>query len=474
MSDGFNMSLQQLLIIFWVRKRLFFVYLLVTMAATLFLSLTMTKQYTATVSLVLDQPAVNPITGVEVRLPLITSYLATQTDIIKSPAVALAVVDILELKKDKSMQVAFQKDKLGGDFREWIAKGLMKGLDVVPSRESSILAINFSASDPEFAARGANAFAQAFIQLSDDLKSQPAKETADWFDDRLRILQASAKEAREKLSDFQQIQGIVVPSNERISLEDAKLTELSEQLIKSQLETASLLSKKKQLVDAVSSSPESLSSLDEILRDPVSQQLKVDLTRSEGKFAEVAIRFGKNHPQYKQAAVEIVSLKKRLKERDDTVLQSFNNSILSSKQNDERLLKAVAEQKAIVLHLKKQYDEIAELTRNVANAQEAYDAVMQRSIKVRMESEIRQFNAAILDHATTPKVVDKPKIMLNMVLSVLLGSILGLAAVLFAEMLDRRVRSAVDITDTLDLPVLGVLTKPPRAKKLFGLFGVRA
>jgi chain length determinant protein EpsF len=471
MSDGFNMSLQQLLIIFWVRKRLFFVYLLVTMGATLFLSLTMTKQYTATVSLVLDQPAVNPITGAEVRLQLISSYLATQTDIIKSPAVALAVVDILELKKDKTMQASFQKDKVGGDFREWIAKGLMKGLDVVPSRESSILGINFSASNPEFAARGANAFAQAFIQVSDDLKSQPAKETADWFDDRLRILQASAKEAREKLSNFQQTQGIVVPSNERISLEDARLAELSDQLVKSQLQTANLIAKKKQL-SATSATPQSLSSLDDVLRDQVLQQLKVDLARSEGKFAETAIRFGKNHPQYKQAAAEITSIKAQLVERTNTVLQGFNNSILSSKQSDATLEKAVAEQKAIVLQLKKQYDEIAELTRNVANAQEAYDAVMQRSIKVRMESEIRQSNIAILDPATVPKIADKPKIMLNMVISVLLGSILGLGAALFAEMLDKRVRSAVDITNALDLPVFGVIAAlPSRHKKFLGLFG---
>ena len=464
------MSLQQLLIIFWVRKRLFFAYLLVTMGATLFLSLTMTKQYTATVSLVLDQPAVNPITGAEMRLQLISSYLATQTDVIKSPAVALAVVDILELKKDKAMQAAFQKDKVGGDFRDWIAKRLMKQLDVVPSRESSILGISFSASDPEFAARAANAFAQAFMQVSDDLKSQPAKETADWFDDRLRILQASAKEARDKLSSFQQTQGIVVPSNERISLEDARLAELSDQLVKSQLQTANLVSKKKQL-SATSVTAESLNSLDEVLRDQVLQQLKVDLTRSEGKFADTSIRFGKNHPQYKQAAAEIASIKTKITERTNTVLQGFNNSILSSKQSDATLTKAVEEQKAIVLRLRKQYDEIAELTRNVANAQTAYDAVMQRSIQVRMESEIRQSNIAILDQATVPKIADKPKVMLNMVISVLLGTILGLGAALFAEMLDKRVRSAMDITNALDLPVFGVITAQSRHKKFLGLFG---
>jgi hypothetical protein len=42
-------------------------------------------------------------------------------------------------------------------------------------------------------------------------------------------------------------------------------------------------------------------------------------------------------------------------------------------------------------------------------------------------------------------------------LSVFLGSMLGVGMALLAELIDRRVRSPMDVAEILELPVLGVL-----------------
>jgi chain length determinant protein EpsF len=381
------------------------------------------------------------------------------------------VVDTLGLEKDETLKASFQKSNNPGDFRHWIAQGLMKKLDVVPSRESSILGIAFSATNPDFAEKMANAFAQAYIRMANELKHRAAQQTADWFDGQLKILRERVEKAREELSSFQQTHGIVASTNERIDLEDAKLAELSTQLVKNQLQTDDLLSKKKQLTDALVDS-ESLESMNEVLSDPLLQNLKADLARSEAKFADLSIHVDKNHPQYRQTAAEIANLKKQVKAQTSTLLHGFNSSISSSKQRDDNLAKVVEKQKRNVLQLKKQHDEIAVLTREVANAQLAYDAVMQRSIQTRMESEIRQSNVAVLDKAVAPEKPDSPKPFLNMVLSLFLGVMAGVAAALFAEMMDRRVRTTSDITDVLDIPVFGVINTPQVSKKFIWSFGV--
>jgi chain length determinant protein EpsF len=473
-SGCFDMSLQQLLIIFWARKGLVVAYLLVVMTTTLVLSLITPKQYAASTSLVLDQPGINPITGAQLPTQLTAGYMATQTDIIKSPMVALVAVDILKLADDKGLQADFKKDKMGGgDFSHWMADDLMKKLEVLPSRESSILSIGFSATDPEFAAKAANAFAQAYIRVSNELKRQPAQQTADWFEEQLKQLRERVEKAREKLSDFQQDYGIIATPSEKIDLEDAKLTELSNQLVRNQLETADLVSKKN-LLTATLINPESIKSLPEMLNNPTLQAFKSSLSSAEAKFADVSIRFDHNHPQYRQAAAEIANLKSQIKAEMNTILHGFNSRILASKNRDDSLAKALAQQKTKVLQFKKQHNEIETLKREAENAQIAYDAVNQRSIQLRMESEIRQSNIAVLDEAVVPKVADKPKIKLNMIISVLLGTILGVSAALFAEIMDRRIRSAADITETLDLPVFGIITNPRPAKKFPWSYGVRS
>jgi hypothetical protein len=54
--------------------------------------------------------------------------------------------------------------------------------------------------------------------------------------------------------------------------------------------------------------------------------------------------------------------------------------------------------------------------------------------------------------------------MLNALVSVFVGTLLGVGFALLRELLDRRVRSLDDLTTDLDIPVLGVLPRPLRGQ----------
>lgn len=494
------MSLQQLFIIFIKRKNLIIAYLLVTMLATLAISLSMPKQYVANTSLVLDQPSINPITGANLPIQLTAGYMATQTDIIKSAGIARIVSQILDLTHNEDFQEDFRKssklkleqyevlqsalhetsqlkgdenlitlkNELIEDFNNWIIDDLSKNIDVAPSRESSILSLSFSSTDPKFAAKVANAYAQAYIQICSDLKRQSMQQTADWFEEQANIHKTRMEQAQEQLSGLQQKYGVIANfSEERVDLEESKLSEISIQLIRNQIETDNLIATKEQLNKIISTMD--LKSLDNVLSSPVLQRLKGDLAFKEADFAEIKKNISYNHPSYIKAEAEIASLKRDILAEMKTELQNFNRKIEATKKRDQETIKKVEEQKKRVLELKKYYDEIIVRKREVENAKFMYDEVTRRAIQMRMESEIRQSNAAILNYASVPKVADKPKIKINMILSVFLGLILGLGAALFAEVIDRRVRSQADVINTLDLPVFGVIVADKPVKKFLGV-----
>jgi capsular polysaccharide biosynthesis protein len=54
--------------------------------------------------------------------------------------------------------------------------------------------------------------------------------------------------------------------------------------------------------------------------------------------------------------------------------------------------------------------------------------------------------------------------MLNILLSVFLGTLLGVGMAFLMELLDRRLRSAIDMTEQLGLPVFGVLSCAKKSK----------
>ena len=68
-----------------------------------------------------------------------------------------------------------------------------------------------------------------------------------------------------------------------------------------------------------------------------------------------------------------------------------------------------------------------------------------------------------------PIKASSPKVLLNTLLAVFLGTLLGIGLAFLMEIIDRRVRSAEDLSLALEIPVLGVLAAAakPRTRMFF-------
>jgi chain length determinant protein EpsF len=397
----------------------------------------------------------------------LTGYLATQVDIIGSHNVARKVVEKLNLTDDPETQKNFAKDKAKsdalGDIRDWKANLLIKKLDITPSHDSSVIQIAFKGGNPESAAEIANAFATAYIQTSIELRAQAAKLIADWFEKQMVLLRERLEHAQLVLSSYQQKHGIVT-IKDRIDLENAHLTDLSGQLMNSMARTNELQSRKDFLATTIKQGG-ALESFQEVLKSTTIGLLKSELATAEASFVKLSKWADINHPQYQQLKAQVNSLQQRIKSEIQIEVNSIDSNFSSSQQLDKIITNALAEQKAKVLELKKQNDEIAVFQREVENAQRAYDAAMQRGVETRMESEMSQTDISILNLAIPPTKASNPKIRLNMILSIFLGGILGAGSAILVELLDRRVRSAIDILEVLDIPVFALISAQPSKTK---------
>ena len=443
------MNFSQFLLILKARWLVAVLALGVTVATTLVVSLLLPKNYTANVSLVVDSKAKDPITGTLLPMQLLPGYLATQVDIIKSQNVALKVVDGLKLSENPTIRQQYQESgQTGGDIRHWLSDLLLKKLDVKPSRESSVIQVEFEGADPRFAAIVANAFAQAYVHTNLELKVEPAKQTTAFYDDQIKQLRGTLEKAQNALSDYQQKKGLVA-SDERIDVETARLAELSSQLVAAQAQT----------YDSTSRQSQSQNALAEVEQNPLIQGLKRDLAVGETKLSEMAQKVGKNHPQYQRTQAEVDSLRAKLEAEMKVATKSVGTTAKVAQTREGDIRGALAAQKSRVLALKQHRDEAAVLIRDVENAQRLYDAALQRYGQTRLEAQNSQTDIAILNPAVAPTEASSPKVVLNTILAVFLGSLLGIGLAFLMEMLDRRVRSGEDLTAALDLAVLGEIAK---------------
>lgn len=445
------MNFTQFLLILNARKSIVLGVLLLTVVVTTVVSLLLPKEYTATTTLIIDSKSKDPLTGQLMPSQMFPGYMATQVDVIQSENVAQRVVRDLKLADAPGTREQFLEATDGkGDVHQWLADLLLKKLSVEPARESSVISIGFTGTDPRFSAAIANAFAKAYMQTSIDLRLEPAKQTAEWFDQQIVQLRKNLDDAQQRLTNYQREKGIV-ESDERLDVETRRMGDIASQAVAAQAA----------LYDASSRTRDS-ESLPEVINNPVVQGLKAQVSQAEGRLADLAKRVGVNHPDYQRTLAELNSYKAKLASELGTATRGVGATAGAAQQRYNELKAAFAKQKGYVLELKQQREEASVLARDVQNAQQIYDSALQRYGQSRMEAQSTQTDIAVLNPAIAPLKPSRPRVILNIALSLFLGGLLGVGTGFLVELLDRRVRSGQDIAGVLEIPVLAEVTKKGR------------
>lgn len=442
------MTLHQFLLILRARYRVVLGVLLGALMAAVMINLLMPKKYTAQTAVLVDVRSPDPVAGVAMSGMVAPSYMATQVDIIGGDMVAQRVVKMLRLDEDRESKNQWLKDTEGrGSLDAWLAASLQSNLQVQPARESNVINITYKGSDADTTAAVVNAFAQAYLDTNLALKTEPARLYATWFDEQTKASRAKLEEAQSRLSNYQQKAGIV-STDERVDYETAKLGQISTQLTTVQGDTTDSQSKRNARGDTVA----------EVMQSPLINTLKGDVARLEAKVEENNVNLGVNHPLRKRSEAELASLKARLATESGRISASIETAYRVGKDRERELQAAVNAQKARVLMLNKQRDELNVYRRDVEAAQRAYETVSQSASQTRLQSLTNQTNLVRLNTATAPINPSSPKILLNFLVAAFGGTLLGLACAFLMELSNRRIRSTEDIVQMLDLPVLARLS----------------
>ena len=454
------MTLVQFFSILRARWKVMLLVLGAAVLGTAAVNLLLPKSYTSTAAVLVDVKSPDPIAGIIFPGMSSPSYMATQVDVIQSDRVSQQVVRTMRMNESAAMREQWREATKGsGNFEVWLADLMRKSLDVKPSRDSNVITINYKSADPKFATAMANAYAQAYIDVSLELRVEPAKQYGRFFDERSKQLREKVEQARAKLTALQRQKGIV-GSDERLDVENARLNELSSQLVTLQAVSAETAGRQAQARNA----PDQLQ---DVIGNSLISNLKIELTRQESRLKELGERLGESHPSIVELKANIGETQSRIaaETRRVTGGVSVSNSINEARM--AQLRASLDTQRVRVMRLKESRDELAVLAADVDSAQRAYDGVNQRSNQTELESRTTLTNLSVLNPASEPNQPSSPRTTLNMLLALFVGTLLAVGVAMLMELFDRRVRSASEVVQALEIPLLGVLARKPTGK-LFG------
>lgn len=445
------MDISRLMAVLGARWRAVALAMLAVLALTLAAHYTMPPRYTATAAIVLDVRGLNPVLGVaEARSVMPRNVLGTQASMVRSDGVARQVVRRLDLVNDPQLRTAWQTQTQGqGDAEAWIARRLLKSLDVRPAAEdSNVLDLQYTGPDAAQAGAIVNAFSGAYLATALALRSEPARVSAAFFTEQAKTLRTQLEAAQARLSAYQRSNGIV-GGDERLDVETSSLNELSLRQIEARAQRIESSSRSEQAQGRAAYSPD-------VLVSPVVQQLQSNLAVAQARLKVAKGSLGSRHPQLLAIENEVAQVRAELDQEVARGAASLRMSARINEQREASIRGSLEAQRRRVLQLKTARDGMNVLERDAESAQKAYEQVQLRLVQTSQEGSSPSPEASVLTVGVAPTESSRPGLVLLVPLGLALGAVLGL---LVALGLDRR-RPLIHYVADLphwDVPLLAVV-----------------
>lgn len=334
-------------------------------------------------------------------------------------------------------------------------------LSVTPIRNSRLVDVKYQSTDPQLATQIANTLSKVYIDQNLEYKFLASQEASAWLSDRLKDQRAAVESAELALQKYRE-------QNDAISLEDRenitvqKLADLNAAVTRAKTTRI----EKEALYNQLRASQNNQAQLDTfpaILGNQFIQQLKGQLADLQRQKAQLAEKFGEQHPEMIKTTSAIQNTQAKLDSEVRKVVQSVKSEYDAAVAQEQSLTAALNQQKSEALSMNKKAIDYGVLERDVESNKQLYNSLMQRAKETGVAGELRTSNIRVVDAAEVPQRPSSPNRRLNLLAAIFGGALFAVALAFGFEYMDSRIKSPDEIKAHLGLPHLGMLPLMPES-----------
>jgi capsular exopolysaccharide synthesis family protein len=416
---------------------------------------------------------------------LVFLYYETQYEIINSRNIAETVVEKLNLveKYKKDQKENKQENTTGlssvlkgikteiaalirkGDNTEilapsdaelkiMLATGIQAGIEVSGGKQSQIINISYTSTEPQEAANIINAIAEAYIQFGLASRLGEVKNTESWLGEQYGLLKEKLQESETKLTNYRSQQGLV-DTEQQQRIGNTQLQSLNNELIRAQTK---LSAAEEQYLAVKNINPESneFASLGPVLEN----RTVSDMVKNQGQLSqrvnELFERYGEKHPKMIAARSELKSANENLKREVNKVVQNIEKNYKLAQFQVTNINKLISKTRNDIQSLQTENFSLVSLEREVENNRRIYENFQISLMETSGKSDYTASNVHIIDRATIPSTPFKPNIKLIIALAGIFGLFLGAVLAFVREALDNTFKTPDSVEEKLKLPALGI------------------
>jgi capsular exopolysaccharide synthesis family protein len=340
----------------------------------------------------------------------------------------------------------------GGNYVD----ALLARLTVEQVRGSQLVDVQFQSSDPQFAARAVNAFADEYVSHNLALKIENLEKSAEWLTGEVERQARLVQESELKLAQYREKQDAgALDSGQNIVV--ARLNSTNEQLLAARADRI----RKETVWKSLQSAGQNVESISAVLNSANVQQFRNRITELQQESGRVAERYGEKHPERQRVATALASAQRQLQDEINKAVQNARNEYETALTQERVLLESLNESKKAATDLSRKGVDYSALVREAESNRAVYSQLLTREKELRVVANSRTNNVRVVDRAETPQSPFTPNHRRDWVYALALGLALGLAVAFGIDYLDDTVKTPDDITRRLKLRFLGLVPIVP-------------
>jgi capsular exopolysaccharide synthesis family protein len=427
-----------------------------------------TPSYSAMGSVVIDPSHANLAQANQQQggLPPDTSAVDTEVEVLRSPALAEAVVRRLKLYNDPEFN-AEMKPRLFGlapaaapivnPDKELLAEttnALMSHLWARRAGLTYVVQVGATSTSAGKAAMLSNTVMDTYLQRQLDGKLAAVTRANKELGLSLEKMRQDAEVAQARVQEYKNNHGL-------FSAEGATMAEQEVSTINQQLAIAK--------ADAAEKSARVAAAQAQLLNGnggadvgaALGSNTILELRKREAelsvKLAQLQTDFTPEYPEVKRTAAELRDIRTQIHGEITRILSSLRaeaqaaagreSSLLASRGNAQGGLAANGQAQVGLLALQQRADA----------AKQIYEAYLNRAKQVAAEGSLQQADATVDSQAQVPTAPSSPNMKLGAAMALLAALVSAGAAMLMAEFWDKHLRSRLDVERELGVPFAGVL-----------------
>ncbi|MBI5848196.1 MAG: polysaccharide biosynthesis tyrosine autokinase [Nitrospirae bacterium] len=335
------------------------------------------------------------------------------------------------------------------------AKIISSAITVTPVKNSKIVNISFASPDPKMASLIVNTVAKAYTDEVLDIKMGSSQYALKWLTEKADEERARLNKTEKELQEYMRDKDIATLEN-KVTMVPERMSEIAVKLAQSETKRKEL----ETLYNAVkvyAVNPEGADEIPAISADPVMQSLRSQIQKAEQTVAELSQKYGQRHPAMVSAASELSGLRDKKREQVKRVVATIRNEYEIARSGEENLRRLAGQAKSETLSLGEKFVQYGVLKREAETSRELFGAIVKRIKEQGITQDIKTVTVWVIEKAEVPDSPAKPNKFRNILLGLVIGLMGGVGLAFFIEYLDNTVKSAEDIEQRFDVPVLGII-----------------